>query len=174
MATTSKNFVSLASTPLTGSGYATNGVVLALSAADAAAIQGKSLGTILDKLSVDFSTAGYAKNGAILLSLASSTPVTVDFFDLTSVTVRAGDTSFGSWKDIVFRLITGSVTVGTVGLSNPLTTPLAGTNPTQSFPASSIHRWHNPAGVTIDATHRNLKFDPGGSAAVIAVSMGGA
>lgn len=172
MATTLKNFVTLSSGPLTGSGYAAAGVLVALSPSDAAYLAARNLAAIVDKYTVDFATAGYSKNGAFVLNLAASTPVTADFTSLSSLAVTAGDTTFASWKEINFKVISGSVTVSP-GASNALTTPLGGSSPTQTMPASSQQRWHAPAGVAVDSTHKNLKFDPGGSPAVIVVCVGG-
>ena len=176
MPTTQKNFVALNSSALTGSGYAGNGVLLALppSSAKAMAAGYAKLATIVDRVVVDLSLAGYAKNGGALLTLASSTPQTIDLTNLAALAVTAGDTTFATWKEIIFNNTSNYDVIVSPGSSNPLRTPLAGTSPTFTVYANSSLRWHCPAGQTVDSTHKTLKFDPGANNATIAVLVGGA
>lgn len=174
MATTSSNFVALSSAALVGSSYATNGVALALAPAQARSYATAGLGSIVDSWSSNFATAGYAKNGCVILNLSVSTPITIDLTALTSETVRAGDTTFATWKEISFVNLGANPIAVSPGASNPLTTPLGGTSPTQSIVAGESTRWVRPSGVTVDATHKTLKFDPGATVGKIAICIGGA
>lgn len=173
MATTGKNFAALSSGALVGTANASTGFLLAVDPATAGIYSNSGAATILDKFAANLAAANFAKNGGVIVTLSPSTPVTLDLTDLTSQSVRAGDASFASWKEILFvNLGANPVDVGP-GATNPLTTPLGGSSPVQRIAAGESTRWQRPAGVAIDGTHKNLKLDPSSSAATIAVLVGG-
>lgn len=173
MATAGCNFAALTSAALTGSTYAAAGVLVAVAPGLATSLKSQGLATILDRLSVDLSKAGYDKNGAFLLNLSSSTPATVDLTAVGSPAVTAGDTAFAGWKEMILVNLGAQDVLVSPGSSNPARTPLAGTSPTFTVPAGSAVRWHVAAGLAVDSTHKTLKFDPGSAAATIAVCIGG-
>lgn len=173
MPTTGKNFVKLTSTLLPGSNFNANGVVGVATPQYAQSLSTAGLASILDKFSADLSSAGWAKNGCVILNLSPSTPKTIDFTNLAAETVVAGDLAFATWGEIIFaNLGTQDVDVGPAA-SNPLRTPLKGTTPALTVSAGERTRWRPAAAKTVDSTHKSLTFDPGGSAAQIAVMIGG-
>lgn len=173
MSTTGANFVKLTASALVGTANAATGYLLASSPAQASADVNAQRAELLDRFTVDLARADYAKNGAVLLNLLVSTPVTIDLTDLTPQAVRAGDSSFASWKEIIFKNTGANPVAVGPGASNPLTTPLGGTSPTQTLAAGEWTRWQRPAGVVVDSTHKTLKIDPGAAVAQIAVIIGG-
>lgn len=174
MATTGKNFAALSASALVGTANASIGFLTAVESATASSYLNSALAVIVDRFNVDLSKANYAKNGGVIVNLSPSTPVTIDLTDLTTEAVRAGDTAFATWKEIILvNLGANAVAVGP-GASNPLTTPLAGTAPTQAIAVGESTRWLRPLGVAIDGPHKTLKLDPGGSTCKIAVLIGGA
>ena len=132
-------------------------------------------GALISKLNIDLATAGYAKNGAALLTLSGSTAITIDLTALaaaTGVTI-AGDTAFA----IVYQLVltnlgTHDVTIAP-GASNPAPSLLAGTSPTLTIPAGSSITLQSVAGLTIDSTHKTFTVTPtaGGQ---LGIAVGGA
>lgn len=173
MATTGKNFVSLSSTGLPGSGLTANGVLMAVSAAQANSISASGLGTILDRITIDLAKAGYSKNGAVILQLTASTPVTVDLTSLGSVGVAVGDLSFAKWYQLIpVNLGAAGVAIGP-GASNPATLPLGGSSPTFTVLPSAPTVWTSPTGTTVDSTHKTIKIDPGGSNGTLVLLVGG-
>lgn len=171
MATTLKNFVSL--TAAAGSGYGANGVALAVDAGTASSQSAAGLATLLDRWTSDLSKAGYSKNGCVVLTLSGTTPVTIDLTSLNSQTVYAGDTSFATWKEVIFTNLGATDLTVSPGASNPLRTPLGGTSPTLLSYASGKTRWHCPAGQAVDGTHKTLTITPT-SGGTIAICVGGA
>jgi hypothetical protein len=174
MATTFKAFVMSSQGALVTSANAAFAAVLALGASVANALIGSNSGSRIDS-QVDLSTAGYAKNGAFFLNLAASTPISVDLTDIDATsTSSAGDDTFAKAFDI--QLInpgTQDVIVGAAA-SHAFLGPLGGTTPTITVAAGSVEHIQSVAGWTIaSGTNSILKFDPGGSAAQIAVAIGG-
>ncbi len=172
MSTTGVGFVVTSGGSPINSGNAAKGVVLALTRPQISAL-GATAANRIDAL-VDLSRQTYAKNGAAYLSLAASTPLTPDLTAIASVaTSQAGDASFALIYDIQWvNLGTQDVTVGNAA-ANSFLMGLAPSNATITFPANSIGRLHFPAGLAVNATNKNLMFNPGGNAAQIAVAFGG-
>jgi hypothetical protein len=170
LATINSNFVRTTAT-LGGSPAP---VVVAVSAS--ASATAKTLGgALIDNFTVNLATAGYPKNGAFVLALAVSTPVTVDLTATgTGTSASAGDSTFATVKELIFANYGTQDVIVSPGASNPFAGPLAGTAPTFTVPAGAQLRWQSPAGWTVDATHKTLKFDPGAALATIAVAIGGA
>ena len=167
MATTNSNFVFLStSTPQ---------AIIAQPAVPAQQLSTAGIGIIIDRFVADLSKAGYAKNGAVALVLASSTPQTIGLQALGSVTNNAGDTSFATiYEVIVINLGTHPVTLGAAA-SHPFLGPLGGTSPTFTVAAGAQVRWHNPAGWTVTGgSNDQLKCDPGSNAATLGIAIGGA
>jgi hypothetical protein len=173
MSTTGKNFLALT----TAAGVAANAVVVAIPPSQASQFLGggSPLAIPLDKFSADLSgTTGYTKNGAVILNLVTSTPVTIDLTSLASVTPNAGDTSFATWNEMVLRNLGSHDVTISPGGSNPARLPFAGTTPTFTLAAGATIRWQVPAGLAVDSTHKNLTFDPGSNNATVSVCIGGA
>jgi hypothetical protein len=175
MATTGKGFiVSAQGAPVTTL-TASSGVIIPLASNVALQFITQGLGTRVDAQK-DLASSGYAKNGAIYLSLAASTPVTVDMTATSgTATSSGGDTAFATAFDLqLTNLGAQDVIVGNAA-SHPFLGPLGGTTPTIVIPAGSSVHLSSIAGWSITGgTNNNLKFDPGGSAAQIAVAIGGA
>lgn len=173
MATTNSNFLAVSASGLTGSGYAVNGVLLALPAALTGSFVGNGLGTVLDRIATDLSKAGFALNGGVILNLAISTPHTIDLTALSSETVTAGDLVFATWKQIILvNLGLNPVTVSP-GASNPIRSDFVGTGPGRAVRPGAWDVWFDPAGKVVDSTHKTITFDPGAFVAQIAVFIGG-
>lgn len=174
MPTTIQRFVKLNSATLNGTAVVAAGSIIPVDATSAATIVQGSGGAIVDS-QVDLSTAGYAKNGAFGLTLASGTPLTVDFTAISGVaTVSAGDLVFATVNLIQIKNTGANPVIVSVGASNPFTLPLAGTSPTITIPAGSRLLIENVAGITVDSTHKTIKFDPSSAACTIVVAVGGA
>lgn len=169
-AASSVNFVEFA---VRINGVATPAILpYAPSAAASAAIL--NAGVVLDKIAVDLSAAGYTRNGAFFLSLAPSTPLTVDLTATGNVApATAGDGYFTRANELIFNNTGSADVVVSPGASSGFNGPLSGTAPLFTVPSGGRIRWHNPAGWPVTAIAKNLKFDPGGSAAQIGVSIGG-
>lgn len=172
MPTTNSNFVAISATI---SGAATP-VVLAGGAQASLATAQVYSGTILDKTVSDLSSAGFAKNGAFLLALAASTPVTVDLTNISAAaSANAGDTSFATAFALIFNNVGLHDVVITPGASDGFLGPLGGTAPSFTVPAGTKTAWPVPAaGFPITGLLKNLKFDPGGNACEIGMAIGGA
>lgn len=170
MSTTSSNFAKLAAVV----GGTATGVVIAATPQQVSILNSASGVVVLDVFAADLSKSGYAKNGAFVLALAASTPVTVDLTATgTASTAAAGDTSFAHAFELIFNNYGAADVLVGPGASNPFNGPLLGTAPTFTVPAGATVRWQCPAGWTVDSTHKTLKFDPGAAVATIGVSIGG-
>lgn len=174
MATTKQRFVQLTNSTLNGTGVLAAGSIIPLDASSAATVLQGTGGTIVDS-QVDLSTAGYAKNGAFGLTLAISTPITVDLTNLSgAATVSSGDLVFATVNLIQIKNTGANPVIMSVGSSNPFTLPLAGTSPTITIPAGARLLFENLTGITVDSTHKTIKFDPSAAACSIVVAVGGA
>ncbi len=173
MATTGLGFVVTANGFPVNSSNASHGVVLALTRTQINAF-GETSAQRLDTF-VDLSKPAYAKNCGFYLSLAASTPLTPDLTAIASVaTSQAGDNSFSLIYDMqVVNMGIQDVIVGNAA-ANSFQITLAPSNATITFPANSTTRLHFPAGLVVNGTLKNLKFDPGANAAQIGVAFGGA
>lgn len=177
MATTNSNFVKLANAALIGSTVQAAGQVVAVNHATATQIINGGTGTYLDRFNVDLATAGYAKNGSAAATLTGTTAVTYDLTDLTSTTsgttAWAGDTTFATWNQLVFRNTGAADITVAQGASNGARLGLTGTTPAFTVPAGSVITFQSIAGYTVDSTHKVITITPtaGGS---FALSVGGA
>lgn len=119
---------------------------------------------------------GYAKNGAALITLTSTTAVSFDFTDLTigATQPAAGDTTFATVNALILNNIgTHDLTIAPGG-SNPAAFPkFGGTSPTLTIPAGSAICLQNLAGATVDSTHKILTITPT-AGGLLAVAVGGA
>lgn len=156
MATTGKGFIKI-----TSSGAP---ALLAVPAGVADSTASNLGGTRVDKLLVDLGqSAGYAKNGAVRLTLSGTTTKTVD---LTNTTTTAqsydGDTAFASFSQLIFYNDGASAVTVAVGASNGASLPLSGTI-TIAPGAKHVLTFASP--VTVDSTHKNIDVTPtsGGS-----------
>jgi hypothetical protein len=125
-------------------------------------------------LSPTICICGYAKNGAALINLTGTAPVSVDLTAFsTGVTAQAGDTSFVVWNAIQFVNLGAVDLVISPGASNPARLQLGGTTPTITVAAGSVVSLHSLAGLVVDSTHKVITITPtaGGS---LAISVGGA
>lgn len=166
MSTTLSSFC-LISTNVSGT---SSQVLIATSAATAAIF-----GSVQDVVQTSLSKAGYAKNGAVFLALAISTPVTLDFTSLgTGTTSNAGDTTFATVYQLIFNNLGTSVVTLSPGGSNPFDGPLGGTTPTFSIPAASSTVWSCPAGWAVSGTVKTLTVSSGSSTGSLTMCVGGA
>lgn len=113
---------------------------------------------------------------AAVLTLAASTPQTLD---LTALTGGTGAAAFAKAKVLgVYSNDAANggkdVIVGG-GATNPFVGPLAGTAPTYTVKAGCawVHFDRSTAGMTVDGTHKLIKFDPGSNACSITVVFAG-
>ena len=180
MATTGANLVQYTNAGLHG---ATVGAAAALGTMHPTAAKQLTLAgsvTRLDVAHVDLANTAavtgqignFAKNGGSYTTLSGTTPVTLSLADLTSnSTSSTGDTAFATWNVIVLKVGSADVTFAP-GASNPLTI-MSGTSPTITLFANSTYVFHNPAGGTVDSTHKTILITPtsGGS---ISLAVGGA
>jgi hypothetical protein len=175
LSTTNSAFVATTGAALVGSAVVAAGAIVALTE-DAANVEINAGGSArLDTMAnANLATAGYAKNGACSVALTGTTPVTLSLIDLTSNSdFSAGDAVFASWKLLVFyNTGAASLTVKTAA-SNGATLPLNGTSPTITVPAGSKAILENAAGVTVDATHKDITVTPADDGG-FAVCVGGA
>ena len=174
MSTTGKALLTL--TAAAGAGSGAYGVALATPPGNAGTFTGGAapLAVRLDRIVRDLSaTAAYTKTGLIVLSLSPSTPVTIDLTALSGV--LAGDTSFATWFELLFtNLGTQDVTI-TPGVSNPASLLLTGTTPGHTLRANGgTLPLHSPAGEAITSGAKTITLNPGSSAAVVALAIGGA
>ena len=169
MSTTLKNFVSL----LPAAGSNLTSVLLAIPAAKALSLSAAALGTILDKLTVDLSSDGYAKHGGALLTLVASTPQTIDLTNLGALAAYAGDVLFATANTIIFHNTGAFDVVVSPGAANPFNGPLAGTAPLFTVPAGATTPWLSPAGWAVTGAVKTLRLDPGANACTIAVMIAG-
>ncbi len=100
------------------------------------------------------------------LTLLANTPQTLDLKSLAS---GSGTLAMTKWKYIRFYNTdaTDSVTVGP-GDSNGATVPEV-----VCYPQSPVVLSCLLAGVTVDATHKDVKFDPGANAAIVEYVIAG-
>jgi hypothetical protein len=174
MATTLMGFVANSQGVLITPSNASKANVQELSPYVCSLLANSGTATRLDS-QVDLSGAGYAKNGAFVLSLAISTPLTVDLTAIASVaTASAGDNSFATIYDVqLTNLGPTDVVVGAAG-STPALLEMGGTTPTITIPANGgVYHLKIPAGLTTTSAN-NLKFSSGASAAQIGMAIGGA
>lgn len=173
MPTTRSNFIVNGAAALVGAAVVAAGSVQAES--NEAAIQQVNDGGAfhVDYHTVDLSRAGYAANGAFYLSLTANTPVTVDLTNIAAQTYSAGDSLASALKELVIYNNGAAAVIYSAGASNGFVGFLGGTSPTVTIPAGGRFRITNSTGWTIDSTHKTVKFDPGSSAASIAVAFGG-
>ena len=200
---TGANFVKVVNTTTSGGGVlngtavvpASTNFVKALNptAAQAAVNNGPTqTGIAIDKVTVDLSLTaaptvgtglgtfgsflgGYAKNGAVEIVLTGTTPVDVDLTDLTvgGTQKAAGDTTFSSVSCLVFKNQGAAVTIKPGG-SNPADLPkLGGTSPTLGLKANAVHVISDPAGTTVDSTHKIVTITPTSGGSVL-IAVGGA
>ncbi len=179
MATTKTNFFAQTSTAATlkGTTVVAGPKIYAVTENDrlkaANAGQQTAIGAPIDYQVFDLKAAGYAKNGAVLLSLSGTTPQTIDFIDTTTNTPAdyAGDTVFATISQFIFVNHSAGAVVITVGASNGLVF-LAGTTPSYTVPAGGVAVLSYAAKV-IDSSHKTLTFTPA-STGLFSVAMGGA
>ena len=171
--TKGKNFVSLTSAVLAATGLPAASA-LAVNPAQVSLYTANGIGLILDQFTADLSLAGWARNGFVVLSLAASTPITLDLTNLNAQAVWAGDYTFTAINEVEFvpLTLTGTVVVSP-GATNPWSGQLGGTAPNFTVYPGRAVGWRNPNGWPVSFTARNLKFDPGPTAAVLAVGFGG-
>lgn len=173
MTTTNSAFVKNTNAALVGSTVAAAGQVVALTESAATTEVNSGGATRLDKAGINLAIDGFAKNGAAVIALTGTTPVTITLIDLTSATTSsAGDTVFASVNKISFTAGAADLTIAPGG-SNPFGLLLAGTTPTITVPAGSTHVLQSVAGMTVDSTHKTILITPtaGGS---LTVAVGGA
>ena len=173
--TTQVNFVAL--TAAAGSSAGANGTCLAVKKSVANALSSSGYGVIVDT-PFDLSTAGFAKNGCVLLSLAASASITVDLTNLSAAGPAAGDLTFANWFALILTQIpqtTAQDVAVTPGASNPARIPISGTTPSYDLYGNSQTVWQSPAGQAVDSTHKTVTFtNPSGSnPAVVALCVGG-
>lgn len=196
MATTGSNFVEITTTTLSGSAVTTQPYLKSVGPKEASTIVEGSGGVVVDKLMVDLAltsapvagTPGnvpihyapyignFAKNGALLLSLSSTTAQDVDLTDTTANTPASyvGDTAFSTVNVLVLKNIGATALTIKPGASNASDIPkFTGTSPTLQIPAGSTHVIHSNAGVTVDSTHKVFTITPT-SGGTLAISVGGA
>jgi hypothetical protein len=171
--TVGKNFVAFTANALVGTANASTGLMLALSPQSAQQNSAAGLATVLDRIFLDVSADPYPKHGGVLLTLATSTPVTVDLTNVGAQSVTAGDGTFSLVYTVVLNNLGAEPVVVSPGASNAFAGPLAGTAPTFTVPPFTVMAWVNPSGWAVDSTHKNLKFDPGAAPASIAAVFGG-
>ena len=160
---------------------------------DAADVENNGGGKIVDRFTVDLSltstpkngstrpvggaySGGYAKNGSVMLNLEGTTPTTIDLTALavaTGVCAVAGDTAFGSYKQLVFRNLGAAACAVSEGASNGIDIGLAGSGPSLAIDAASVVTILKAGGVTVDSSNKTITFTPAAST-VLAVSIGGA
>ncbi len=123
---------------------------------------------------------GLAKNGAVLLSLVSTTPQSIDFTDTTAATPKstAGDTAFASVSQLfmvnhgggtVTVSIGGSNGLGFLGYDDQAETPVT---PTYVIPSGMKAILAYDA-LTVDGSHNTLTFTPSATC-LFSVAVGGA
>ena len=187
MATTGANFVKLGASTLVGGTVTAAGLPAPFTGlptfqrpvgpADIEA--GASGCKLLDRVSIDFASDGFAKHGVATYQLTGTTAQTVDLTDLTANTPTgsAGDTTFATWNTLVFvNMDSADVTIAP-GAANPARTLLAGTTPTLTIPANSAIALSSLAGLAVDSTHKIITVTPtsgGNTAGNFAVCVAGA
>lgn len=174
MATTNSAFVKLTAAQLVGSTVQAAGAVVALNESNATQVVNGGSGTRLDAFVANLATAGYAKNGAASVSLTGTTPVTLDLTTLsTNATASAGDLTYATFYQLVYRNTGAADVTVAPGGSNPASLGFGGTTPTITVPANSAVTFQYAAGVTVDSTHKTITITPtsGGS---FALCVGGA
>lgn len=178
MATTLQNFVKMVSAALVGSTVQAAGAVVAVNPANGVQMVAGGGATNIDKVSVDLARSSYAKNGAAVGTLSGTTPVTIDFTDITSgtsgTTAWAGDTTFATLNQLVLTNTGAADFTLAPGGSNPSRFPtFSGTTPTITVPAGASLTLAAVTGLTVDSTHKTLTITPtsGGS---FALAVGGA
>lgn len=113
------------------------------------------------------------------LSLAVSTPVTLDLTAISGMTTWTGDTAFAKVKYL--KIINGATAGGTkplivgVAASNAFNGQMGGTTPTETVEAGCELEWENKeaGGWTVDSTHKNVKVNPGANAIVLTIIIAG-
>ena len=137
--------------------------------------QYQSLGTYADSFVCNLGKAGYSKNGGIILSLAVSTPITIDLTSLaTGSYSSAGDTTFATVHELIFNNFGANDVTVHPASSSAFNGPLAGTDPIFIVAANSTLRWQSFAGWTVTGSIKKLTFDPGSNACSISLCVGGA
>jgi hypothetical protein len=175
MSTTGVNFIVLNASA--GSSAGANGTVLAVKKSLANSLSSSGYGVIVDT-PFDLSTAGFAKNGCVVLSLAPSGSATVDLTNLSGAGPAAGDLTFANWNALILTQIpqtTAQDVAVTPGGSNPARIPISGTTPSYDLYGNSQTVWQSPAGQAVDGTHKTITFtNPSGSnPAVVALCVAG-
>ena len=130
----------------------------------------------IDGFSSDLSQDGYAANGVLVIVLATSTPITIDMTNPSAA--QASATSFSQAGDALASALNrlyivnygaADVTVE-VGASNGVTGV-----PTFAVKAGTKQRLDfGSTGLTIDSTHKTIKFDGSTGTPTVAVAYGGA
>ncbi len=118
---------------------------------------------------------GYAKNGAVLLSLSGTTAQSIDFTatSAASPAAYAGDTTLATWYAIIVRNLGAANVTISPGASNPLRNEFGGTSPTYTLAPGDVFIMNSSAGQAVDSTHKVLTFTPSANT-TLAVSFGGA
>jgi FtsP/CotA-like multicopper oxidase with cupredoxin domain len=141
-------------------------LLLAVPAANVAGAVNSLAGTRLDYLTTDASRAGFAKNGAVRLTLSSTTPQSIDLTATTATGVNAGDTAFASFGRLTLvNDGAADVTIAPSG-SNGARLGMAGA---VTVPAGATHVHNFPANPAVDSTHKSMDITPtaGGSFVLI-------
>jgi hypothetical protein len=122
---------------------------------------------------------GFAKNGAIYVTFTGTTPVSLDLTNIgASIGVtfaQGGDTSLATINALILQnqSATSVITIAP-GASNGARFPvLAGTSPTLSLNAGSVHCLSDLTGQAVDSTHKILTFTPSAGGTLL-LAYGGA
>jgi hypothetical protein len=161
MATTAQNFAQITDAALVGSTVGAAGQVVAMNPSNVTQLVDGDSATAVDKLTVDMATDGYAKHGAAAITLSGTTKVSVDLTNLATATAsHAGDTTFATWNRLVIKNTgAGDLTIAP-GSANPANGIAAGTTPTITVKSGGDYTISNPAGYTVDSTHKIIDITP--------------
>lgn len=171
---TGANIVKLAAATHVGAVVQAANTLAALNPTSARQLELAGNATRCDRVHVDLGqailptgdTGGFAKNGAIRLTLSGTTPKTIDLTDLTSgADSYAGDTTFASFSTLTLFNDGAAAVTFAPGGSNPASVGLAGTTPTLSVGAGVKHSLNYASPVTVSGSAKNITITPtsGGS-----------
>ena len=132
-----------------------------------------------DLLSFGTFIGGFAKNGAIYVTLTGTTAISLDLTALSAsigVTfAQNGDTSLTNVNALIVKNISQSASsiVMSPGASNPSRFPtFAGTTPSISLAEGDVYCQSCAIGQAVDSTHKIITFTPT-SGGILAIGYGG-
>jgi hypothetical protein len=122
---------------------------------------------------------GFAKNGALYVTLTGTTAVTIDFTNLANAVgvtfAQGGDNSLTTFGALIVKNIslTASSIVMSPGASNPSRFPtFTGTTPAITLALGDVYCQSSAAGLAVDSTHKTLTFTPS-AGGILVMAWGG-